>query len=136
MVEPSGFLERFEEFIGASGWRTQPSPAELVSYWQDFVEVCVEGYSSTIYEFENERAVRDLLEEAFNDPNLRSFPELSSLRQSVYQIDEDFRRICRDDVAIGKDNAPWWRRCVPRRAQGDFADDLRSKYGIEPLRLG
>lgn len=131
MAGRSEFLGRFEKVVRASGWRTTPSPAELVSYWRDFVETCEEGYSSTIYDYENERAVRDLLDQAFHDPILRKFAEIDDLRASVEEIDDRFRRACRDDVVIGDADVPWWRRCVPRRAEGEFAADLRSKFDID-----
>lgn len=129
----SEFLERFEEFLGASGWRVIVSPSTLVAQWRGFVEICDEGYSSTIYEYENERSVRDLLEKALNDPVLRTFPEVEVLRESVDEIDRRFRAQCRDGAAMAAADAAWWRRCVPRRADGEFADDLRSMFGIEPL---
>lgn len=125
------FLERFEEFAGASRWRTTPSPAGLIDHWREFVETCEEGYSSTIYDYENERAVRDLLEKALNDPILRRYPELVDLRASVDDIDTRFRKACRDDVSIGDASAAWWKRCVPRKADGEFAADLRAKFGVE-----
>lgn len=125
------FLERFEEFVGASGWRTLPSPSDLVEQWREFVEICAEGYSSTIYEYENERSVRDLLDKALYDPVLRKYPEIESLREVVGEIDRRFREECRGDVTMAHSEAPWWQRCVPKRAEGEFADDLRSELGID-----
>lgn len=130
-MSPSEYLERFEEFVGASGWRTTPSPAGLVDHWRDFVETCEAGFSSTIYEYANERAVRDLLDKALNDPVLRRFPELADLRASVEEIDARYRLACRDDVSIGDATAPWWQRCVPRQAEGELAADLRAQFGVD-----
>lgn len=131
MAAASEFLDRFEEFVGASGWRTTPSPAQLVEQWREFVEACEEGYSSTIYDYENERSVRDLLDRALNDPILRRFSEIEYLRSSVNEIDEQFRSACRQDVSVGDPSWPWWRRCVPQRAEGEFAADLRAQWGVE-----
>lgn len=131
MTGGSDFLDRFEEFIGASGWRTVVSPAQLLERWRGFVEACEEGYSSTIYEYENERAVRDLLEKALNDPILRKFPEIEGLRSSIEVTDERFRRACRDEVTVGDPNWPWWKRCVPRRAEGEFAADIRAQWEVD-----
>jgi hypothetical protein len=130
MADSSEFLERFEERVGASGWRTLPSPSALVDQWRNFVETCAEGYASTIYEYENERSVRDLLETLIHDSTLRRYPELESLRDAVNEIDRRFRAECREDAAIGRADAPWWQRCVPRSVQGEFAEDLKSMFGI------
>lgn len=115
----------------AARLRLAVSPAQLVAQWRDFVETCEEGYSSTIYDYENERAVRDLLDKALNDPILRRFPEIEDLRSSVEEIDERFRQACRQDLSVGDSGWPWWRRCIPRRAEGEFADDLRARWGVE-----
>ncbi|MCP4088094.1 MAG: hypothetical protein GY745_24080 [Actinomycetia bacterium] len=127
----SEFLQRFEEFVGASGWRTVMSPSELVEQWREFVEICAEGFSSTIYDYTNERSVRDLLQKAFDDPVLRDYSELGQIREAVETIDRRFARECRAGVAMAGVEAPWWHRCVPREAVGDFADDLRAQFGIE-----
>lgn len=124
------FLDAFEEFVGASGWRTIPSPAQLVEQWEQFVEICEEGYDDNIYEFDNDRSVRDLLGRALHDSTLRRFPEHAELRAEVERIDERFRATCRTDVFLGREGDPWWRRGVPRNATGELADDLLDKYGI------
>lgn len=130
---PSEFLQRSEELIGASGWRTIPSPSLLLEQWHEFVEICNDGYSATIYEYENERSVRDLLEKLMQDPILQQFQEMEALRQQVGEIDWRFQEQSRDEVAMADNQAPWWHQCVPSRADGEFAEDLRSKFGIEPL---
>ena len=126
------FLQAFEELVGASGWRTIPSPAQLVEQWEQFVELCEDGYDDNIYEFENDRSVRDLLGRALHDSTLRAFPELAELRSAVDRIDDRYRQLCRDDVVMGREGDPWWRRCVPANAGGELADDLLDKYRIEP----
>lgn len=125
------FLERFEELVGASGWRTPASPAQLVARWEQFVEQCEDGYDDNIYEYDNDRSVRDLLGRALHDATLRDFPELDELRKAVDLIDDRFRALCRDDVVMGAEGDPWWRRCVPDNAGGELAEDLLDKYGIE-----
>jgi hypothetical protein len=129
----SSFLDAFEEFVGASGWRTVPSPAQLLDEWAGFVESCEEGYDDNIYEFRNDRSVRDLWGRVLHDAQLRRFEELHELQRAVDRIDERYRRLCRDDVQMGKEGDPWWRRCVPRNAGGELAQDLLQKYGIDPV---
>lgn len=136
MDDPREFLARFEEFVGSSGWRTTPSPAQMVTQWDEFVEACETGYYSTIYDYENERSVRDLLDRALHDPILRKYPQTDELRQQVERIDQRFRQTCRDDVSFGGPDRPWWKRCVPRRAEGELAEDLESLHGIRPLADG
>jgi hypothetical protein len=126
------FLEAFEELVGASGWRRIPSPSELLQQWEAFVEACEEGYDDNIHEFENDRSVRDLWGRILHDPTLRRFPELDDLREAVERIDERYRRLSRDDVLLGRDGDPWWRRRVPRQVGDELADDLAERYGIEP----
>lgn len=132
MSTNSDFLQRFEEFVGASRWRTVSTPTQLLEHWNAFVAACEEGYADTIYDYENERSVRDLLESALQDPVLKRYEETVALRDSVLEIDARFRAACRDDVELGGTDAPWWRRSVPKKAEGDFAEDLMRLYGIGP----
>lgn len=133
MTPGSNFLQAFEQMVGASGWRTLRSPAQLVEQWDSFVTACEEGYDDTIYEFTNERSVRDLLEAALTNRGLQRYGELDDLRRSVAAIDARFRAACRDDAEIEARDSPWWHRCVPTKAGGQLAEDLKSRYGIEPL---
>lgn len=128
----SEFLDRFEEIAGATGWRTMPSPAEAVERWRSFVEACEEGFGGSIYELENERSIRRLLDRAFGDPVLQTHRELDEIRLIVDELDVRLRRATRDDVSIGADGDPWWARLVPRVTFGELETDLRSLYGIEP----
>jgi hypothetical protein len=128
--DTSEFLRRFQEFVGATGWRKVLGPSQLVGQWEGFVETCEEGYGDTIYEYENERSVRDFLESVLSDPVLGQFEAIVGLRESVGAVDARFRAACRGDVQIGRTSDAWWRRCVPEKVEGDFAEDLMSQYGI------
>lgn len=130
MSTSADFLDQFEEFVAASGWRIAASPAALVQQWRDFVDEVADGYSATIYEYTNDRSVRDLLEKVFNDPGLQKFDETYALRHTVEDIDAHLRALCREDVEMDQPDAPWWRRCVPRTASGEFSDDLHSRLRI------
>lgn len=124
------FLKRFVELVSASGWRAVAGPSQLIERWDEFVARCEEGYDETIYEYENDRAVRDLLESVLTDPFLQQYKAIPVLRQSVDAADARFRATCRNDVQIGRTTDPWWRRCVPTKASGEFAEDLTRFHNI------
>jgi len=124
------FFDGFGAVVAANGWTSAPSPSGLLAQWGGFVDVCASGYSSTIYEYHDELSVRDLLQQVLDAPTLQRFVELVELRAGVEEVDQRFRSVCRDDLVIGLPGDPWWRRCVPRLATGEFADDLQRRYGI------
>lgn len=96
------FLDAFDLVVGSSGWRTSTSPAQLLEQWQGFVDDCDDGYDWSIYEFDNELAVRDLIHRVLHAPELQSFPELGQLRERVDEVDAAFRSITYDDQLRGE----------------------------------
>ena len=126
------FLARFEELLGASGWRTICSPGALVEQWRNFVNDCTVGYVDNIYEYENDRSVRDVLARTLLDPSLNRFEAAHVHRAEIDSIDRVFRELCRTDVEMSDASRPWWHRCVPRTAGGELADDLARLYDIAP----
>lgn len=61
MADSTEFLRRYRELARSSGWRAVNSPFQLVDRWAEFVGLCTEDYDETIYEYTNDRAVRDAL---------------------------------------------------------------------------
>ena len=49
----------------------------------------------------------------------------------VGSVDGRFRVLLRNDVNDKNGDAPWWRRGVLKYAGEDYAQDIRSLYGIE-----
>lgn len=135
MSSDTRFVDEFDKILLAQSWRSI-SPSALVDQWRDFVEACKDGYTATIYEYENERGVRDLLDVVMHHPSLSGFAELTHLSSSIADIDEQFRLVCRRDVMMGDATEPWWRRCVPQRTAGEMADDLMARYGIGTASSG
>jgi hypothetical protein len=124
------FLGRFNAVVRTAGGQTPQWPSRLLDHWKGFVEECEGGYGSTIYEFENDLAVRTIIEAVLTDAQLSDEPDLEQFRREVAAWDDRFRAACRSDVRIGKADAPWWAQAVPRDAAGDFAEDLQRLYGI------
>ncbi|MGH2707806.1 MAG: hypothetical protein ACRDJK_05885, partial [Actinomycetota bacterium] len=56
------FIERFQEILGSWGGRSL-TLNEAIEEWKHLVEQCEVGYDWGIYEFENDLAIRDLLED-------------------------------------------------------------------------
>ena len=124
MSKSNEFLQEFEPVLRNAGWRTTPSPVELVDQYRSFVQMCADGYSQSIYEYRNDRSVRDLLDRILRDPALSQFDEMDAIRESVEATDREFLKGCRVGVSMAAASAPWWQRCVPQKALGEFAEDL------------
>jgi hypothetical protein len=125
------YMERVEEFLGSRGSMRFSSLGQLVEAWDRLVEQVEEGYDDNIYEYTNNLFVRDLIDQAIADPILKRFPQVRALRERVAPIDERFRAATQDGVDMGSDDDPWWRRRVARRAGAEFADDIKSLYGVD-----
>ena len=131
-MSDDGFLRRFNEVVDAAGGRTPQWPSHLLELWEGLVQECEDGYTSTIYEYENDLAARTIIEAVLTDPQLSHVSDLEYFRQQVAALDDRFKAACRTDVRIGKPGAPWWAQAVPCGAEGDFAEDLQRLYGIGP----
>jgi hypothetical protein len=99
----------------------------LLNDWSRFVTEVERGYRDSIYEYENDLSVRDLLERVVTaaSPGLRA-----KLERAVADDDRRFRAATEETDrplrALG--DPPWWWRRVPTRLVGELADDLES-YG-------
>ena len=127
-VDPSsaGYLQSaLQQFSESAGYRI--SLDYLLERWGRFVSAVEQGYSDSIYEYANDLAVRNLLKKIETDAP-------SSLRASLaaYLAPLD-RRFFEATRAAEKtipglaqpSDAPWSVR-IPKKADGELLDDLRS----------
>ena len=66
----STFFERFRDAANERGLRKEWSPASFIAAWSSFVADCEEGYQWSIYEYENELGVRDVIERVLKAPTI------------------------------------------------------------------
>jgi len=128
------FLQAFKEFLGRNGWPTDQSPWSIVERWESLVDQVAEGYHWGLYEFANDLSVRDLLEKAFNDDQLRRFDQIEAMRKRVKNADDRLKASFLPGVQIGNIDAPWWHRGVLAAAGEEYLDDVGRLYGIEIRR--
>jgi hypothetical protein len=110
---------------------TPPSLNELLGQWTAFVRAVERGYDDSIYEYTNDLAVRDLLEDLL----LESSSSLRiKLEAAIAPIDKRFVSATEPAATPLRTTkgelATWWVR-VPSRRIGELADDLESMGHIE-----
>jgi hypothetical protein len=99
---------------------------ELVGQWTEFVGGMERGYEDSIYEYTNDLTVRDRLQRlvAASSPTLQA-----KLERAIAPVDERFAFATEPAVrplrANPGDLPSWWRR-VPKRRDGEFAEDLKA----------
>jgi hypothetical protein len=128
------FLQTFKEFLGRCGWPTDLSPWAIVEQWESLVNQAAEGYQWGLYEFTNDLAVRDLLEEVFRDEKLARFGQIGIMRQHVEAADAQLKGMFLLDAEIGGADASWWHRGVLATADDEYVDDMKRLHGIEIRR--
>jgi hypothetical protein len=99
----------------------------LLERWKRFVSEVEQGYGDSIYEYANDLAVRNLLKNIETDApaNLRA-----SLAAYLAPLDRRFfdatRPVRRTIPGLAQQSdAPWSVR-IPKKADGELLDDLRS----------
>jgi hypothetical protein len=104
---------------------------QLIGQWDEFVRAVEHGYDDSIYEYTNDLAVRDHLEKLIS---ASSSTLAAKLRGAFAPIDERFANAtepAKSPISAAQgDLPPWWRR-VPKRREGELADDLKSMGHIE-----
>jgi hypothetical protein len=110
----------------------QPAPRTLmglIGRWREVVEQIEEGYEDNVYEYWNDVAMRDLLEE------LLAVVPAGSVRSwvtdEVCEIDIRYRRGTRevDKPIFGSGERPWWWWRVPNVLVGELREDLEQELG-------
>ncbi|MGO4590306.1 hypothetical protein [Paenarthrobacter sp. 2TAF44] len=130
----SAFVDKFRDVAGQRGLRKDWSPAGYIDAWRSFVLDCEEGYQWSIYEYENELGVRDVIEKVLTAPELSVYPELPIFAEGVAEIDDRFASLLRLGPSVLQDSAPWWHRSLPGYAGPDLVADAKSIYSVQ-LRL-
>jgi hypothetical protein len=104
------------------------SLAGVVDRWSRFVEDIERGYELTYYDYTNDLADRDILEEILNSCTGGGTSRLHKLVQS---LDARFLKATREarrplsDRADQRDRS-WWRR-IPLLIRGELEEDLRNE---------
>jgi hypothetical protein len=104
-------------------------PTEVLGMWEQFVDACEQGYDWSIYEYDNDILVRDLIQTLLGDPRLVTITQMSWFRERVTEIDNRFKALSVAGPVV-RPEAPWWRARVPAYAGPELAADLESRYGV------
>jgi len=91
----SEFIRDFLEVADEKGARRTWSPAGYIDAWKAFVAACEEGYQWSIYEYENELGIRDVIDKVLTAPELTAYPELSIFAEAIADTDERFAALLR-----------------------------------------
>ena len=109
----------------------QRTPDELIEWWANLVEQCVDGYDWTIYEFDYELVVRDYIEALMNEPSLANSRQFEEFKQRVAELDRRFKAVLQEGVQRPWKSQSWWRVGVLKYAGEDYREDMSSRYAID-----
>ena len=129
-IEGTPYLRAVAKVFDRFSARRRMSPAQLLTYWSQFVEAALGGYRAGWYDFDNERRVRDVIQAILDDPAVGNFPEAQEWGQAVREIDDRCRPIL-TPMSGEPPNLPWWLAGAPRYAGSELASDLRRMYNTE-----
>jgi hypothetical protein len=131
-MNPDNFLAAFEEFLGRNGWPATTSPWHIVEQWKTLVDQAAAGtYQGGFDEYSNELTIRDLLAKALEDPLLKRYAAMATVRDRVREADSRLKKAFLSEVEIGgalEDS--WWRRGVLAKAGSAYVEDMARIFGI------
>ncbi|GHC90190.1 hypothetical protein [Streptomyces flavofungini] len=122
---------QFQRVARATGRANPPLPGAALRGWEEVVKLCAEGYDFDVSEYLNDLSIRELLQDAVDDPVVKSLPECSWFSAELSRIDDGFRTVLTNGPVVQPDESHWWRRSLPARGQQEFVDDVRERYGVD-----
>lgn len=114
--------------IDKHGWKNT-TPALLVAKWEQFAQLCIEGYPSDIYDYDNELSVRDKIDTLVQCSELKEYPEYNLFVDTVRKIDLKLKSVFQEKDFRDREN--WWNRGILKYAGYQYCDDILSIHGVE-----
>ncbi|WP_405060619.1 hypothetical protein OG474_03015 [Kribbella sp. NBC_01505] len=118
------------EMTASSGWARFSSAKDFVQAWRSFVRECRDGYSMSIYEYENDLSVRTEIQLLLDDERMRRTVAFREFNADIEEIDGEFSRLLQDGLEIGDSDAPWWKRGVLKEAGEELVGDFMNMFGV------
>jgi len=87
------------------------------------------GYSGDLYEYEDERSVREVLAPALIDDRLLQFEAWAGMVKDALSADERLREFLAGGPVV-EPGKIWWRERLPPRAERGFVEDAERVYGV------
>lgn len=126
----AGFVAAVEDAVAQRRRRGPYTPTGIVGAWEQLVEMVEAGYQDNVYEYDNDLAIRDLIEELLQLPALAGFPEFGWFSESVAALDNRMRSGLSAEPIRLPDHR-WWRSHLPVKAGAELAGDLKGAYGYQ-----
>lgn len=111
------------QLLHEQGWRKAFTVNEMMATWQWLVAKVEVGYDENVYEYANDLACRDWLALAW--PHLTERVR-EACHGTLTSLDARFLAATTEDAdrRLSREQDEWWRRRLPVRRLGEFADDL------------
>ena len=128
-------MESFSDLVyliqKEGGWRVPHTAPGLLQSWREFMRRCSSGYEWGMYEYANDLAIRDQINEVLNDGRVKIFREFIEFSSDVENIDQEFRKLFIKNVSLGVGKNNWWRQGILRRGGQEYVDDIKRTYNID-----
>ncbi|MBB4944791.1 hypothetical protein F4556_000326 [Kitasatospora gansuensis] len=118
------------EIAKSAGWQRFQSCDDFVNAWISFVDQCASGYDMSIYEYENDLAVRTAIQILLVDGRMRRLEGFEEFELRVQRTDEYFKGLLQDGIETRDQKDFWWQRGVPKFAGAELADDFMNLFGV------
>lgn len=123
------FIEDVNEILESRGVTTVTSIWNYVEAWKQFVQLCEDGYSFDISEYDNDIYCRQVLQYIINEVKLVVYPEYWDLGDRVKQFDNRFLVLIYPNQQRN-DKDSWWERGILKKAYSEYARDIKNLYDI------
>ncbi|XZF13794.1 hypothetical protein ACTHGU_18590 [Chitinophagaceae bacterium MMS25-I14] len=129
MSEYANYVYALNEEL--SKFKINCSLSTLLSTWEGLMKECIDGYSFSLYEFDDEIGVRSNIELLMKSEILKPFSDFSFFLNEISRIDSELRKHLVLDVLKINSGSSWWKNCLPAAATHEFIDTVKTLYGAD-----
>ncbi|WP_276482520.1 hypothetical protein [Paraflavitalea pollutisoli] len=107
------------------------SIGNLIKHYKRLAVQCLEeGYGDYLSEFDHDILIRGMIEKVLTAPELQGFDAFKDFQQNIADIDG----LLQESFIPGFTSpieGPWWQRGVVRKGYLDYAEDVKTHFGID-----
>jgi hypothetical protein len=109
------------------------TPTSLLHIWYDFINLCENGYPHSVYEYDSDLFVREVIEYIKDCHVLEQFPCHQEFKNILYVLDNQLLKIT--FLAFERKGQYWWQKRLLNYAYMPYASEINKQYQISIVIL-
>ncbi|MDN5217501.1 hypothetical protein QQ020_35845 [Fulvivirgaceae bacterium BMA12] len=130
-MDTDNFIDTYNNQLESKNISRKFSPSAYIDAWSAFVHLCIEGYDSSIYEFDYDVQIRDEIEKVLNIKDIQKYDEYKDFREKIQNLDRKLKSILVFDIQKNESSEQWWKKGRLAYAGREYAETLEIEFGLK-----